>query len=353
MNKRGRVLVITLALALPCHLSFASGMSRRSIITADTVSSPLKITSGSIELIAPLGFGDGGTNGTNRQAALDNLTLASSATSGYVLASDGTNASFVLNSSSVFTNSDATNVYIADTNDTLVVGTTVSIDAAKLSVLSTRNQRGMVVKKAAGQTVPVVEFQSNDSSILSYISTDGSYISNTTNGSILISGDGGIFTGTGAGNKIAVKAYDVNGAAYTTFMTLTANNSPTLAYTNFPGKWKATVLSPVAATSNGFLDNATTAGTITSIGCIVDPSGSGESVVLGISECDANGDSCAGVDGTTKITCANTWTADDGSLSNSAYDATDVISFDVGTVTGTVSALFIEIRKSETQTVTQ
>jgi hypothetical protein len=36
-------------------------------------------------------------------------------------------------------------------------------------------------------------------------------------------------TGTGAGNTVLFQAYDVDGAAYTTFATLTANNTPTFA----------------------------------------------------------------------------------------------------------------------------
>lgn len=38
---------------------------------------------------------------------------------------------------------------------------------------------------------------------------------------------GAVQTGTGAGNTLLLRAYDVDGAAYTTFGTLTANNTPT------------------------------------------------------------------------------------------------------------------------------
>lgn len=40
----------------------------------------------------------------------------------------------------------------------------------------------------------------------------------------------GIRTATSAGNTLLLQAYDVDGAAYTTFGTLTANNTPTLAF---------------------------------------------------------------------------------------------------------------------------
>lgn len=38
---------------------------------------------------------------------------------------------------------------------------------------------------------------------------------------------GALRTNTGAGNTLLIRAYDVDGAAYTTFITLTANNTPT------------------------------------------------------------------------------------------------------------------------------
>ena len=81
--------------------------------------------------------------------------------------------------------------------------------------------------------------------------------------------------------------------------------------------------------------------TITNINCIVDPADSGESVVIDVQERDANADNPASVD--TTITCANTSTADDGSLSNAAIDANDWISLDIGTVTGTVTQVSVTV----------
>jgi hypothetical protein len=84
--------------------------------------------------------------------------------------------------------------------------------------------------------------------------------------------------------------------------------------------------------------------TALSINCIVDPADSGESVVITVQECDGNGDSCAGLDGATTITCGNTNTADDGSLSNPTIDAGDWVEIDTGTVTGTVSRLAVTLK---------
>lgn len=87
--------------------------------------------------------------------------------------------------------------------------------------------------------------------------------------------------------------------------------------------------------------------TITDIECIVDPADSSESAVITVQECDGNGDSCAGVDGATTITCGNTTTSDDGTLSNGTIDADDYVALDIGTVTGTVSQLNVRVKYSK------
>jgi hypothetical protein len=97
-----------------------------------------------------------------------------------------------------------------------------------------------------------------------------------------------------------------------------------------------TVESPT--TSDDFLlFKAPSAITITAINCIVDPAGAAESVVLTVNEYDGDGDTPAGIDGATTITCANTNTADDGALSNAAVDSGDWVGIDTGAVTGTVT----------------
>lgn len=83
--------------------------------------------------------------------------------------------------------------------------------------------------------------------------------------------------------------------------------------------------------------------TVTAINCLVDPADSAESVVLTVNEYDGNGDNASGIDGATTITCGNTNTADDGSLSNAAVDSGDWVGVDLGTVTGTVSFLSITV----------
>lgn len=45
--------------------------------------------------------------------------------------------------------------------------------------------------------------------------------------SLQLNTGGGLRTAQSAGNTLLIQAYDVNGAAYTTFITLTANNDPT------------------------------------------------------------------------------------------------------------------------------
>lgn len=106
----------------------------------------------------------------------------------------------------------------------------------------------------------------------------------------------------------------------------------------------ANVVSPTTSSDFFFGKVKAPAGiTVTEIDCVVDPADTGESVVITVNEYDGNGDTPAGVDGATTITCGNTNTADDGSLSNAAIDLDDFWGVDVGTVTGTVTNLVITV----------
>jgi len=96
-----------------------------------------------------------------------------------------------------------------------------------------------------------------------------------------------------------------------------------------------------AATDLIYVDKVADPITITSITCIVDPAGTGESAVIDVQECDGNGDNCSTVD--TTITCGNTGAADDGSLTNPTIDAGDYIAIDGGAVTGTVTGVQVKI----------
>lgn len=53
-----------------------------------------------------------------------------------------------------------------------------------------------------------------------------------TANSLTVASGGAFRTGVGAGNTALLQAYDVDGAAYTTFLTLTANNAPTCTLSN-------------------------------------------------------------------------------------------------------------------------
>lgn len=83
---------------------------------------------------------------------------------------------------------------------------------------------------------------------------------------------------------------------------------------------------------------APAAETIQSVSCYVDPDGSGESAVITLAMCEPDFDPCTDID-SSSITCGNTVTADDGSLSTPAITAGYVMRLTVGTITGTVSAL--------------
>jgi len=102
---------------------------------------------------------------------------------------------------------------------------------------------------------------------------------------------------------------------------------------------------PVANPSAGtyLIGKAINGMTIKSINCVVDPAGTGENTVIQFQECDSNGDSCADVDSGTDITCGNTNTADDGTLSNPSIDANDWYALEIVSVSGTVTQLNITV----------
>lgn len=102
---------------------------------------------------------------------------------------------------------------------------------------------------------------------------------------------------------------------------------------------------PVTNPSAGtyLIGKAINAFTIKSLNCIVDPSGSGENTVIQLQECDSDGDNCTDVDAGTDITCGNTNTSDDGSLSNAEIDANDWYALEIVSVSGTVSLLNVTV----------
>jgi hypothetical protein len=81
--------------------------------------------------------------------------------------------------------------------------------------------------------------------------------------------------------------------------------------------------------------------TITGISCIVDPADSSESVEITVQERDGDGDSPTETEDV--ITCANTDTDDDGTMTDANIDANDYMSIDIGAVTGTVTQLAVSI----------
>jgi hypothetical protein len=112
-------------------------------------------------------------------------------------------------------------------------------------------------------------------------------------------------------------------------------------WASIPEEWSFAYTSPTDGDLILFY-KAPYALTISDVDCIVDPADSSESVVIDIQECNSTGDSCVTIDAT--ITCDNDGAADDGSLSNATIDAGDWVAFDVGTVTGTVTAVSTTVK---------
>lgn len=106
-----------------------------------------------------------------------------------------------------------------------------------------------------------------------------------------------------------------------------------------------TILDPVAA-DNSMLFKARYAMTVSNVHCLAQGGGS---ITLQILECDSAGANCAGIDGSTTITCDSDGAADDGSLSNASIDAGDWVQVLYGAPSGTVNTLTYSIYYSESQ----
>jgi len=115
----------------------------------------------------------------------------------------------------------------------------------------------------AGSGDVVGPASATDTAIAKYNGTTGKIIqnsgllvdaSNNVSGfaSLTLATAGGVRTNTSAGNTLLLQARDVDGAAYTTFCTLTANNTPTMSCTNI-----SLVTSDLGTPSAAVLTNAT------------------------------------------------------------------------------------------------
>jgi len=96
--------------------------------------------------------------------------------------------------------------------------------------------------------------------------------------SLDIAAGGRIGTATGAGNTLLIQAYDVDGTAYTTFATLTANNTPTMDLDDAVTKGGQYIYR-AAGTDVPVTDGGTGASTLTDHGVLV---GAGTSAITAL-----------------------------------------------------------------------
>lgn len=180
--------------------------------------SSLVISSTDIGIVAPIGIGQGGSGQTTRQAAIDALTDVTSTTTGYILTKDGSgNATFQAAGASVFTDLGTTAFLTVSGDDVSVGGGSTPINSGKLSIVSTDDQPGLVIKNKASQTANPLEIKNSAEANLVVVSQDGAIVvtaAGVSQGTIVLGsagvnltddGDGAItFTGLGNGSDEAL-----------------------------------------------------------------------------------------------------------------------------------------------------
>lgn len=174
----------------------------------------------------PVSISEGGTGQSSRQASIDALTDASGKTDGYVYTVSSGQGAWALNTSSLFTDSTTT-TYLTTTGDDFVVGGSAPVNSGKATIISTDDQATLVLKQKASQTANPLEIKTSADANVLTVSPAGVITAGSGAGEITLGSPGSLQTGTTNGNTVSLKAYDVDGTAYTTFATLTAANTPT------------------------------------------------------------------------------------------------------------------------------
>jgi len=132
---------------------------------------------------------------------------------------------------------------------------------------------------------------------------------------------------------IVVDVSDTTDAATGTTKKITKAN----LFKGVPYDLNCGIYYPNDSITNVYIAKLQRAVTLASLGCIIDPADSDETVVVDVYECDSNGDNCAVI--VEQITCANTPTA--ANVTDAALASGAFLKITIGTVTGTVTSLLI------------
>lgn len=320
-----------------------------------TPDSTLVIYGSEIGLSAPVGIGNGGTQATTRQDAINNLTGATSSTVGYVLTVDGSNnAVFSTNTSSLFSDTGST-VNLVQTDDNFVIGGTTPVSGSKMSVYGNNTKTTVSIK--AGQDQSTKAFQVVDSVETPRfdVATDGTVrtIGSTTSGTIAIGaagvtladdGDGAVtLTGAGDGSDEAIKLNlddTANTVGVSTPTGITKWDMNQMVFIGQPKQLMAFNIQAPHATCDSVKVKMRAGGIITQVSSKIE---GGTNVVGRLYEVDSDGDQSdqAGID-------ASDWTVtttatDDNTFSNPQYDANDWLAWDTTSVSGSVNQLNVTV----------
>lgn len=320
-----------------------------------SLNTTLRTNGTELGLSSPVGIGDGGTEATTRQNAINNLTAATTSTVGYVLTVDGSNnAVFASNTSTLFSDTGST-VNLVSTDDNFVIGGTTPVSGSKFTVYGNDTKTTVSIKAGQNQSTKTLQVVDSVETTRFSVATDGTVrtIGSTTSGTIDIGsagvtltddGDGALtITGAGDGSDEAVKFNlddTSNTVGVSTSTGVTKWDMNQMVFIGQPRQLFSFNIQAPHATCDSVKIKMRAGGIITQVSSKIE---GGTNVVGRIYEVDSDGDQSdqAGIDSADWT--VTTTATDDVSFTNPQYDANDWLAWDTTSVSGSVNQLNVTV----------